>query len=145
MTDWQETLSAPLAAAEHGIEAADAHFATTHDGPLNFNRIDYPAAQVYLENFERAGGNGTEYTVAVSTTLYFEWGRETSTREDVLHPLAAVMDATLSAFDGVGCITDYHPARIDFFAGEPASSLVLAVSVQFRVRTLVDPGTFDGE
>lgn len=140
MTDWYDTLAEPLAAAEHGIAQADDFFGSIHDGPLNFNSIDYPAAQTYLENFERA--DGVNWTIAVSTTLYFEWSRETDTREDVLHPLAAVMEATLAAFQGVECITDYHPARIDFFAGEPRNALVLAVSIQFRVRTLVDPGEF---
>ena len=142
MTDWYDILAEPLAAAEHGIAEADAFFGSVHDGPLNFNSIDYPAAQTYLENFEQSGGQGTEFQIAVSTTLYFEWSRDTDTREDVLHPLAAVIQETLAAFATVGCITDYHPARIDFFAGEPQSSLVLAVSIQFRVRTLVDPGEF---
>jgi len=140
MTDWNARLSEPLAAAEHGIAAADEFFGSVHDGPLNFDRIDYPAAQTYLENFERA--DGTSWTLGVSTTLYFEWSRDTATREDVLHPLAAVIEQTLSAFADVECITDYHPARIDFFAGEPQQALVLAVSVQFRVRVLLDPATF---
>jgi len=140
MTDFQDILAAPLAAAEHGIEATDELFGSVHDGPLNFTSVDYPAAQTHMDSFERA--TATDYNVAVSTTLYFEWSRDTATREDVLHPLAAVIDSTLAAFADVDCITDYHPARIDFFAGEPASSLVLAVQVQFRVTTLVDPGTF---
>ena len=142
MTDWYTRLAEPLAAAEYGIATAEGFHGSVHDGPLNFNSIDYPAAQVYLEAFERSGGNGTEYQVAVSTTLYIEWSRETDTQEDVLHPLAGIMEATLSAFADVECITDYHPARIDFFAGEPVSSLVLAVSVQWRVTTLLDPADF---
>ena len=140
MTDWYDILAEPLAAAEHGIAEADAFFGSVHDGPLNFDRINYPAAQTYLETFERA--DGTSWTLGVSTTLYFEWSRDTDTRDDVLHPLAAVIQETLAAFATVDCITDYHPARVDFFAGEPQSSLVLAVSVQFRVTTLVDPGEF---
>lgn len=140
MHDWHATLAEPLSAAEHGIVESDSHFGSVHDGPLNFDRIDYPAAQVYLEEFSRS--SATDWEIAVSTTLYFEWDRDTETREDVLHPLAAVMNETLGAFAGVECITDYHPARIDFFSGEPASSLVLAVSVQWRVTTMVDPGGF---
>ena len=141
MTDWYDTLAQPLAAAEHGVEAAGDHFDSVHDGPLSFDHIDYPAAQVYLESFERT--DPTNWSIRVATTLYFEWSRDTSTREDILHPLAAVLSETLTAFEAVECITDYHPARIDFFSGEPSNQLVLAVSVQFRVRTLVDPGTFD--
>jgi len=140
MTDWHERLAEPLAAAEHGIADAGDFFESVHDGPLNFDRINYPAAQTYLETFERA--DGTNWTIGVSTTLYFEWSRDTDTREDVLHPLAAVMESTLAAFQDVACITDYHPARIDFFAGEPQQSLVLAVSIQFRVRVLLDPARF---
>jgi hypothetical protein len=140
MTDWYDTLTAPVAAAEHGVDATDEFFGSVHDGPLTFDAIDYPAAQVYVESFERSAA--TDYAMNVSTTLYFEWSRDTEFAEDVVHPLAAVIEETLAAMDDVGCITDYHPARIDFFSGEPASSLVLAVSVQFRVTTLVDPGTF---
>lgn len=141
MTDWQSVLAEPVAAAEHGIEAEAEWFGSLHDGPLTFDRIDYPAAQVYLEEFSRA--DATNWEVAVSTTLYFEWDRETDTREDILHPLAAVMDATLAAFADVGCITDYHPARIDFFSGEPTNTLVLAVSVRWHVTQLLNPGDFD--
>ena len=139
-TDWSERLTAPVAAAEHGVAEADAHFGSTHTGPLNFDRIDYPAAQTYVETFERTGP--TDWEFAIGTTLYFEWTRDSEFADDIVHPLAAVIEATLSAFDATECIGDYHPARIDFFSGEPASSLVLAVSVQFRVTTLLDPGEF---
>lgn len=144
MTDWHSPLAAPIEAAHHGIQQTDHHFNSIHDGPLTFDRIQYPAAQTYLEGFERAGGSGTEYQVNVSTTLYFEWDRDSTTTEDVLHPVAAVLSETLSAFAGISCIGDYHPSRIDFFSGQPESSLVVAVSIQFRVTTLLDPGEFSG-
>ena len=140
MTDWHDTLAQPLEAAEYGAEEAGDHFGSVHDGPLSFDHIDYPAAQVYLESFERS--DPTNWSIAVSTTLYFAWSRDTSTSEDILRPLATVLSETLTAFEAVESITDYHPARIDFFSGEPSNQLVLAVSVQFRVTTLVDPGTF---
>lgn len=141
MVDWHDTLAAPLAAAEHGVEASSDLFGSVHDGPLTFDRIDYPAAQVYLDTVESA--DATNWQQTISTVLYFEWDRQSTTREDILHPVAGVLEETLAAFDGVDCITNYHPNRIDFFSGEPQNSLVLAVAIQFRVRSLIDPGTFD--
>lgn len=140
MPDWQATLAAPVEAAQHGVDAADAHFNSVHDGPFAWDRIDYPAAQTHLDGFERV--DGTNWRVSVSTVLYFAWDRETTTTEDVLHPLAAVLEHTLSAMSDIGCITDYHPSRVDFFSGEPQNSLVVAVSIQFQAMTLLDPGTF---
>jgi len=143
MTDWTETLERPVAAAEHGVAAVDEHFASTHDGPLTFDAIDYPAAQVVVDTVERADPTSWQHSIA--TMLYFEWDRGATTRETIIHRVAAVIEATLTAFRGADCITDYHPSRVDFFSGEPQGSLVLAVSIQFQTRTLVDPGTFGDE
>lgn len=140
MTDWLTTLSAPLDAVNHGVEAADPHFNSTHEGPLTFDRIDYPAAQTYIEEFARA--SPTEWTIAVSTTLYFEWQRGDTLAEDIIHPTSAVLSEVFPALEATECITDYHPSRIDFFSGEPNNDLVLAVSIRFEVTTLLDPGEF---
>lgn len=138
--EWTERLSAPVEAAEHGVAEADQRFSSTHTGPLNFDRIDYPAAQTYVETFERAGQ--TDWTFSIATTLYFRWDRDSTFVDTIVHPLASVIEETLAAFDATYCIGNYHPARIDFFSGEPTGDLVLAVSVQFQVTTLLDPGEF---
>lgn len=140
MTNWLDTLSKPLEAVRHGVDEADPHFASVHEGPLTFDRIDYPAAQTYIEEFARAGP--TEWTIAVSTTLYFRWSRGDTLTEDILHPTSAVLSEVFPALEAVGCITDYHPSRIDFFSGEPNNDLVLAVSIRFEVTTLLDPIEF---
>jgi hypothetical protein len=140
MTDWYDTLAQPLAAVEHGVAAADDFFGSVHDGPLDFSQVDYPAAQTYVESLERLGG--TDYEHAITTVLYFDWQRDTDTRDDIYHPVAAVIEETLAALADVDCITDYRPDRLDFFTGEPASGTVLAVQITFRATTLLDPGTF---
>lgn len=138
--DWYDTLTAPLDAVQAGIEASDAHFRSTHEGPLTFDRIQYPAAQTYVEEFSRS--SPTEWTYAVSATLYFDWSNVASYREDVAAPLASVIRESLAQLKATECITDYHPARIDFFSGEPNNDLVMAVSVRFEVTTLLDPAEF---
>jgi hypothetical protein len=143
MSDWTEILDRPVAAAEHGVATVEEHFATVHDGPLTFDRIDYPAAQVIVDTVERA--DATTWQHSISTMLYFDWNRESTTRETINTRLGAVTEATLASFAATECITDYHPARFDFFSGEPQGSLVLAVSIQFQTRTLVDPGAFGDE
>lgn len=139
-TDWAARLSAPIEAAEHGVETTDAQFGSVHTGPLNFGSIDYPAAQTYVEELSRS--SGVNWELSIGTTLYYEWDRDTELTGDIVHPLAAVIEATLAAFDATECIGNYHPSRIDFFSGEPANSLVLAVSIQFRVTLLLDPDEF---
>lgn len=141
MIDWADRLTAPYEAVFHGIEAADTHFETTHTGPLTFDRIDYPAAQVYLDEFARTGATDWQFTV--TTALYFEWDRDMDFVTDILHPIAAVLNESFAALGAVECITDYHPSRINFFSGEPNNSLVLAVMIDIQATTLIDPGEFD--
>lgn len=143
MTDWARRLRLPLEAVRHGIKTADRHFATTHEGPLTFDRIDYPAAQVYLDEFARTGATDWQHTI--TATLYFEYNRDLNTDfvEDVLHPVGAVLQESLRALSDVDCITDYHPNRINFFSGEPNGSLVIAVMIDFQATTLLDPAEFE--
>jgi len=142
MTDWADTLTRPIEAVRHGIDAADRQFASTHTGPLSFERIEYPAAQVYLDEFARTGPTDWQFTI--TTTLYFEYDRSTNTdfAEDILHPVAAVLQESLRALSDVGCITNYNPNRINFFSGEPGGSLVLAVMIDIQCETLLDPAEF---
>lgn len=142
MTDWADTLAAPIEAVRHGVDAADRLFASTHTGPLSFTEVDYPAAQVYTTGFARTGPTDWEHTI--TATLYFDWDRTTNADyiEDVVHPVAGVVDEVLAALGTVDCITDYHPARMDFFTGEPSNTLVLAVSIEFKATTLLDPAEF---
>jgi len=143
MIAWDERLAEPLQAVRHGIETADRNFATTHEGPLTFDRIEFPAAQVFLDEFARTAA--TEWTHTVTATLYFQYDRRTNPDfvEDVIHPTSAVIDASLDALGEVSCITNYVPNRINFFSGEPRGTLVLAVMVEFQATTLLDPAEFD--
>lgn len=140
MVDWLDTLSSPIEAVEHGVEQADQHFATQHSGPLTFDRIDYAAAQTYLEELSRT--SSTDWLWSIRVVLYFNFSRDTDLVEDILHPTAAVLEECLTALGTVDCINNYNPNRIDFYSGEPNNSLVMAVSIQFQATTLIDPSTF---
>lgn len=140
MVDWLDTLSAPVEAIEHGIDATEWEFRHESTGPLSFAEIDYPAAQVLPEELART--NATDYQHSVLANLYFEFDRSTKFVDDILHPVDGVLDESLAALDSVNCITDYHPNRIEFFAGQPNNSLLLAVSIRFFATTLVDPAAF---
>jgi hypothetical protein len=140
MTDWADRLAGPFEAVRHGIDAAGPQFASTHGGPLTFDRIDYPAAQTYLDEFARTGTTDWQFTITAA--MYFEWSRDMDFVPDILHPVASVLDESLTALGEVGCINDYHVNRINFFSGEPGNSLVLAVTADFQCTTLLDPGEF---
>jgi hypothetical protein len=92
------------------------------------------------DSTERADATNWRHRIVVN--LYFERGREMDYIDDVLHPTAAVLDEVLGALGEVECITDYHPASIQDFAGELDNTSLLLVSIQFEMRTLIDPGEF---
>jgi len=140
MVNWADTLYSPVEAIEHGISESDAFFESTHTGPITFDRIDYPAAQVAVEDLSRMDATNWQHSIQVN--LYFEWSRGLDFDEDVVHPISAVLGNCLEALSGVSCITNYHPETIDFFSGEPQNSLILAVSIRFRAQTLIDPAEF---
>lgn len=140
MTDWLSVRAEPIEAVEHGIAEASEHFAATGTGPRSFDRIDYPYAMVLPESTERA--TTTDWRHRISVMLLFEWSRGMDYVDDVLHPLAAVLDETLSALGDVECITDYHPNSIEDFAGDRNNSLLLMVRVRLECLTQLDPGDF---
>jgi hypothetical protein len=138
--DWLAVRKKPIEAVEHGVAEASDHFRSTHTGPRTFDRIDYPVAEVLPDSTERADATNWRHRIVVN--LYFERGRELDYIEDVLHPTAAILDEVLGALGEVECITDYHPASIQDFAGELDNTSLLLVSIQFEMRTLIDPGEF---
>lgn len=143
MTDWLRIRSQPIEAVEHGVEqVADAGLLeSTHTGPRTFDRMDYPIGEVLPDETSRSGATTWEHSIVVN--LYFRRDRDLDYIDDVLHPVAAVLDETLSALGTVDCITDYHPASIQDFAGELDNTSVLLVMIRLRATALIDPGEFD--
>lgn len=136
MVDWLEVRAAPLRAVEHGAELNDGTFETVYTGPKTWDRMDYPVAEVLPQDSARTGGN--EWTHTLMTNLYFERGRDTDYVEDVLHPVAAVIEDTLAALSATECVVSYVPQSIEDFAGEVSDSLVILVSITWEVTTQVD-------
>ena len=139
-TDWLQIRREPIEAVEHGVAQASDHFRSTHTGPRTFDRIDYPVAEVLPDSTERADATNWRHRIVVN--LYFERGRDMDYIEDVLHPTAAILDEVLGALGEVECITDYAPQSIQDFAGELDNTSLLLVSIQFEMKTLIDPGEF---
>lgn len=140
MVNWLDRLRDPFEAVEHGVREADVHYRSIHTGPLTFDQIDYPAAQVYAEELSRRDGSNWTHSIAVN--LYFLWDNDLHIVDDVYHPLAAVLNDVLAALENTERTKNYIPQRIDFFSGEPNADLVLAVSVQFQIDTVLDPSEF---
>lgn len=142
MVDWLDVRADPIEAVEHGVEQASEHFAAgPYLGPRTFDALDYPTAEVLPDETTRTDPTNWQHSIIVN--LYFERQRGLDYVEDVLHPVAAVLDEVTLALSDVDCATDYHPERIQDFAGELDGTGVLLVSITFRIRTLVDPGDFD--
>lgn len=143
MTDWLRIRRGPIEAIEHGVEAvADAGLLeATHLGPRTFERIDYPIAEVLPDETQRTGPTEWQHTIVVN--LYFRRDRDLDYIDEVLHPTAAVLDATLGELGGVDCVTNYHPESIQDFAGELDNTAVLLVSIRLRATALLDPAEFD--
>lgn len=140
MVDWNDRLSAPIQAVEHGIDASDTHFASEHTGPVTFDRIDYPAAQTVVEDVTRTGATGWTHTIQAN--LYFEWSRDTDLHDDIMHSVASVLDESLSALATTEHITNYVPESINFYSGEPGNNLLFAIQIRFRATSMLDPADF---
>ena len=139
MTDWYTRLAAPIEAVAHGVEQVPT-FETTYVGPTTFSNMRYPVAEVLPDDTTRTGP--TDWTHTIVCNLYFERSRDTDYLGDVLHPVAAVLDEALAALSTVECITNYHPASIQDFAGELDDTKLLLVSIQFEATTQLNPGEF---
>jgi hypothetical protein len=137
MADWLKIRADPIEAVEHGVDAADDHFATTDTGPVSFDRIDYPFAQVYPESTQRADATNWRHRIVVN--LFFERDRGLDYVSEVLRPTAAVIDATLVAMQATDCITNYHPTSVEDYAGELNNTGLLLVTITFECVTQVDP------
>jgi hypothetical protein len=140
MTDWLTVRRGPIEAIEAGVNTA-GDFASTHTGPRTFDRIDYPVAEILPQQTTRQDATNWQHSVFVN--LYFRRDRGLEYIDDVLVPWASMVDAVLLELDDTPKTTDYHPNRVEDFAGELDNTQLLLVLTEFQITTAVDPGTFD--
>jgi hypothetical protein len=133
--DWLAVRADPIRAIEHGVGEVDA-FETTFTGPTDFDRIDYPCAEVLPQSSSNSDGN--EWTHRVDVALYFERERGYDYIDDVLHPTAWAIDECLAALAATESVVRYVPNSVEDYAGELDDTAILLVVVQFEVATLVD-------
>lgn len=133
--DWLAVRADPIEAVEHGVRQVDA-LETSHVGPVTYDRMDYPVGEVLPQSTSRTDGN--EFTHTIYTNLYFERGRDMDYVEDILHPVAATVAEVLDTLSDTESVVSYIPQTIEDFAGELDNTLVLLVSIQFEITTLVD-------
>jgi hypothetical protein len=133
--DWLNVRLPPIEAIEHGVGATN-HFETEYIGPRTFEAIDYPAAQVYPVETSRSGAN--EFTHRIEANLVFERTRGYDYLEDVLHPMADVIDECMTALSNESTVVAYYPSAIEDFAGELDNTGVVIIRVEFTVTTLRD-------
>lgn len=140
MVDWLRIRKDPIEAVEHGVAQSDSFFESIHTGPVTFDRVDYPLAEVLPDATERA--DATNWTHSIMVNLYFERDRELDYIEDVLHPVADVLDNVLAELDTLAEVTNYYPESIQDFAGELDNTSLLLVMIRVRCMTAIDPGEF---
>lgn len=139
--DWFDVRATPIEAVEAGVEAADEHFRASATGPRDYTRIKYPFVQVMPEATDRADATNWRHRIAVN--LIFEYRRDMDYVDDVLVPMADILDHVLAELSDVDCITNYHPASIEDFTGEADNgNLLFGMLIRFEMLTLVDPGAF---
>ena len=133
--DWLSIRLAPIRAIQHGVAATDT-FATEYLGPRTFDRIDYPAAQVYPVETSRSEGN--EYRHRIEANLIFERTRGYDYLDDVLHPMADVISECMAQLAGEPSVGSYAPTAIEDFAGELSNTGVVIIRIEFQATTAVD-------
>lgn len=135
MVNWFDVRAPPIRAIEHGVRESGV-FNTEYVGPKTWERIDYPVGEVMPQSTSHTGGN--EFTHSVFANLYFERSRDTDYVDDVLHPVAAVIEESLAALSNTESVVAYRAQSVEDFAGELDDTLILLVSIEFEVTTLVD-------
>jgi len=125
-----------IAAVEHGASTVDE----LHDpvvGPVSFGdgRIDYPYVQVLPETTTQQDGNDWQHTIRLNCIF------ERTRQSDYLTFLEVTFDAVAAALDAladVSCVYSFIPTTIEDFAGQDDGDLLVMISVQIQVGTLVD-------
>lgn len=133
--DWLNALAPPVTALEHALHES-AFIDTVYVGPRTRDRIDYPAGEVLPESISRSDPN--EYTFRLRANLYFSRDRDTEFVDDILHGVADVTEEAMLAFRATDRIGQYVPSSFETYAGELDNTLVVLMSIQFEVTTLVD-------
>jgi len=133
--DWLTVRQAPIEAIQHGVDATDL-FETVMTGPRTFDRIDYPAAQVYPVNTTRTSGN--EFLHNIEVNVVVERSRGYDYIEEVLHPMAGVITECMDALAATECVVTYVPSEIEDFAGELDNTGVVVIRINFEITTQVD-------
>ena len=138
MNPWQalyESRSNAIEAVSHGASRVEE----LHDpeiGPVTYgNRIDYPYVQVLPETTTQQDGNDWQHTIRLN--CIYERDRDS----DYLRFLEVTFDAVREALDelsDVSCVYSYVPATVEDFAGEDDGNLLVMISVQLVVGSLVD-------
>jgi hypothetical protein len=133
--DWLKIRADPIRAIEHGVAEASA-INETHTGPVTYDAMEYPVGEVLPQSTTQSDGN--EFTHRIFANLYFERERRQDYVDDILHPVADVIDESLAALSAETSVIRYVPTSIEDYAGELDNTLVLLVSIEFTVTTAVD-------
>jgi len=131
-----ESRSNAIAAVEHGAATVDE----LHDpvvGPVSFGdgRVDYPYVQVLPESTTQQDGNDWQHTIRLNCIFQRDRG------DDYLRFLEVTFDAVagaLAQLSSVSCVYSFVPTTIEDFAGEDDGNLLVMISVQIQVGSLID-------
>lgn len=125
----------------HAVQEGASRVEELHDpvvGPVSYgNRIDYPYCQVLPETTTQQDGNDWQHTIRLN--CIYERDRDS----DYLRFLEVTFDAVreaLGELSEVSCVYNYVPATVEDFAGEDDGNLLVMISVQLVVGSLVDLG-----
>lgn len=133
--DWLRALAPPVEALEHALHES-AFIESTHTGPRTFDRMDYPVGEVLPQSVTRTQPN--QYTHSIRANCYFQRARDTDYIDDILHAVADVTEEGCIALRATDCVSNYVPSNFDAYAGELDNTLVVLISIEFDITTLVD-------
>ena len=140
MVNWFEIRSAPIDAVETAVAKNDDVFRTQYVGPSTWENMDYPVAEILPEETARTGPNDWEHSIRLN--LYFERTKRTDYAEHILRPVSDVLTDALAELSALSCVNNYRPERIEDYAGELDDTLIILVSIELRVETLIDVSDF---
>ena len=139
MSAWADHLVGVIEAIDGGIESHGG-FGSKTIGPLQLDRLTYPAVHIVPQTVDYAGGN--EYTHSITVEHIYTFTHDFDYTSFVLET-AERSDSVLDALHDTDDLDiQARVDSVDHFAGQPADNLLVGLDVTFAVQTAVDLATY---
>lgn len=139
MSAWQDQLVGVIKAIDDGLSAA-GDFDSKAIGPIQFDRLSYPAVHIIPATVDYQDGN--VYSHSIDVAHFYEFSHRYDYLE-LVERVAAMNDSVLDAIEATDDLDAQGRVQsVEHFAGESDDNLLVVINVTFAVQTAVDLATY---